>query len=77
MLNFDKKIIYVGDPMCSWCWGFSNEFKKLLKFTADEFDGEILMGGLRPGTAEPMDQDMKDFIRHHWDEVSKRYAENK
>ena len=19
----EKEIIYVGDPMCSWCWGFS------------------------------------------------------
>lgn len=24
-----EEIIYVGDPMCSWCWGFAPEFQKL------------------------------------------------
>jgi protein-disulfide isomerase-like protein with CxxC motif len=27
----NKEIIYVGEPMCSWCWGFSPVLRQLLK----------------------------------------------
>jgi putative protein-disulfide isomerase len=30
------------------------------------------MGGLRPGGGEEWDQRMKDFLKHHWEEVTKR-----
>ncbi|MFQ5523922.1 MAG: DsbA family protein, partial [Acidimicrobiia bacterium] len=39
------KLIYVGDPMCSWCWGFAPEIEDL----ADEYPVEVVVGGLRPG----------------------------
>ncbi|MBK9151344.1 MAG: hypothetical protein IPM26_10245 [Saprospiraceae bacterium] len=26
-------LIYVGDPMCSWCYGFSPKVDKLLQYT--------------------------------------------
>ncbi len=71
-MEFNNKIIYVGDPMCSWCWGISNDFEKLIKYYQDDFPPIMLMGGLSPGNTEPMDQKTKDFIRHHWDEVHKR-----
>ena len=71
-MEFNNKLIYVGDPMCSWCWGISNDFEELTKYTQDDFETEVLLGGLRPGTTLPMDEKMKDFIRHHWDEVAKR-----
>lgn len=61
-------IIYVGDPMCSWCWGISPEVTKL----AEDYPVELIMGGLRPYQTEPMDQEMKAFLRHHWDEVGQR-----
>ena len=28
-MTVDKEIIYVGDPMCSWCWGFSPVLKRI------------------------------------------------
>jgi len=43
----DKSIIYIGDPMCSWCYGFGPEISKI-KAEFPEVDFQIVMGGLRP-----------------------------
>ena len=43
-----SEVIFVGDPMCSWCYGFGPELTKL----RDELQGvafSMIMGGLRDG----------------------------
>lgn len=70
-LNTDNEIIYVGDPMCSWCWGISNHLKTL-KSEYSQFKFSIVVGGLRPGGGEAWDDEMKKFLKHHWEEVTKR-----
>lgn len=70
-LNTDNEIIYVGDPMCSWCWGISNHLKTL-KSEYPQFKFSIVVGGLRPGGGEAWDDEMKEFLKHHWEEVTKR-----
>ena len=63
-------LIYVGDPMCSWCYGFEPELTEILKALNDEVDFELVMGGLRPYNKETM-LDLKDFLTHHWEDVNK------
>ncbi|KYG85218.1 hypothetical protein AWW67_16025 [Roseivirga seohaensis] len=70
-LNTDNEIIYVGDPMCSWCWGISNHLKTL-KSEYPQFKFSIVVGGLRPGGGEAWGDEMKKFLKHHWEEVTKR-----
>lgn len=60
-------LIYIGDPMCSWCYGFSPELDKVIK-AFPETSFEIVMGGLRPGGTEKM-KDLRDFLNEHWTEV--------
>lgn len=67
----DKEIIYVGDPMCSWCWGISKHLKKLKSYYP-QFKFTIVVGGLRPGGGGAWDEQMKNFLKHHWEEVTKR-----
>ncbi|MGW8123038.1 DsbA family protein [Roseivirga echinicomitans] len=67
----DKEIIYVGDPMCSWCWGISNHLKEL-KSHYPQYKFSIVVGGLRPGGGEAWDDQMKEFLKHHWDDVHQR-----
>lgn len=62
------KIIYVGDPMCSWCYGISEEVNKVKEHFAGAMEFEIVMGGLRPYNTETM-SDLKDFLSEHWDQV--------
>lgn len=64
----DVELIYVGDPMCSWCWGFEPVLDAMMQRYA--FPISIVVGGLRPGAAaELMDTDMKRTLAHHWHQV--------
>jgi putative protein-disulfide isomerase len=65
------KIIYFGDPMCSWCYGFAPQITALIDSYSDSFDFQLVMGGLRPGGTETIGQ-IGDFLRHHWEDVFKR-----
>ena len=62
-----KKIIFVGDPMCSWCWGFEPVLEKLRK----NYEISFIAGGLRTQGQSVWDQNFKDELLHHWREVEK------
>lgn len=67
----DKEVIYVADPMCSWCWGFAPVIAEVRRRIEGRAAFSLVVGGLRPGTTAAMDQGMKDTIRHHWQEVAR------
>lgn len=64
------KLIYVGDPMCSWCYGIATQWTEVYDTYIDNAEIEIVMGGLRPYYDETM-LNMKDFLSHHWQDVHK------
>lgn len=64
------EIIYIGDPMCSWCWGISPALIQLRNhFRKQQLAFRVVVGGLRPGGGEPWNDEMKSFLRHHWEQV--------
>lgn len=70
-LNDDKDaLIYVGDAMCSWCYGIAPELDQLKKDN-HELDFKLVMGGLRPFNTEKV-IDMADFLKSHWVEIEER-----
>jgi len=57
-----SKIIYVFDPMCGWCYGFSPVISELsVKYDRD-FDFEVISGGMVIGDREGPIGDMADYI---------------
>lgn len=61
-------LVYVADPMCSWCWGFAPVVDRL----CEELDLplRVVVGGLRPGpSAEPVDDRMAEFLEGCWTQV--------
>ncbi|MGF1645173.1 MAG: DsbA family protein [Thiotrichales bacterium] len=63
---------YFADPMCSWCWGFSPVIEAIRNEYADRLQVALMLGGLRPGVAEPMAPSLRAEILHHWREVQAR-----
>jgi putative protein-disulfide isomerase len=62
--------IYFSDPMCSWCWGFSPAVETLRRRYGEVLPIRLVMGGLRPGTTEPMSEEAKRSLRGHWTEIA-------
>ncbi|HEY1752061.1 MAG TPA: DsbA family protein [Caulobacteraceae bacterium] len=63
--------IYFADPMCSWCYGFAPAVRTLRARYGDVLPIRPIMGGLRPGTSEPMPQEARRGLVHHWEEIGR------
>lgn len=64
-----KHLLYIADPMCSWCYGFGPELSALLA-RHPGMQVDLVMGGLRAYNTNVMDAAMKDALRGHWEHVS-------
>jgi putative protein-disulfide isomerase len=67
----ENSLVYVGDPMCSWCYGFGVPLHQLL----EQLPGvplAVVLGGLRAFNQEVMPETLKSTLHHHWREVTKR-----
>lgn len=62
---------YIGDPMCSWCWGLSPTVGVVEAFCAAEgIEFSITMGGLRTGGSQPWNAAFRDFLRNEWSQIA-------
>lgn len=64
-------LIYVADPMCSWCYGFGKTLGALLAAPGETAPLQLalIMGGLRPYTTEPVAAGHVEEILGHWRHV--------
>lgn len=68
-MSAKPEVIYIGDPMCSWCWGMAPVVEHIANRT--DVDLRVVIGGLRPGpAAQPLDADLRGFLAHHWEKVA-------
>jgi len=62
------ELLYIADPMCSWCWGFAPVIEKIDQ--SFDIPVRVVVGGLRPGDrAEPLDR-VRAMLEHHWAQVA-------
>ena len=65
------QLIYIMDPMCSWCWGFNPVMQQVLKQAqAAGVKLSLRVGGLRTGQQAILDQSKRDYILQHWRTVA-------
>ena len=64
-------IYYVNDPMCSWCWGFSDVYEKFINKLDDSFKVKRLIGGLAPDSDVPMNDETKVMVQNAWHAIEK------
>ncbi|MCS0612327.1 DsbA family protein [Massilia kyonggiensis] len=61
-------LIFVGDPMCSWCYGFGKELAGLMALHP-ALPLDIVVGGVRAGATDVLDDAGKQFRLGHWARV--------
>lgn len=65
-------LMYVADPMCSWCWGFAKS-AAAVRDAYPEAAFRLVLGGLRPGAAaQPLEGELRDYLRQAWARVRER-----
>ncbi|SOZ39223.1 DsbA family protein [Cupriavidus neocaledonicus] len=62
------ELIFVGDPMCSWCYGFGKELSELTA-RFPQLPLRIVVGGLRAGATDVLDDAGKRMRLQHWARV--------
>jgi putative protein-disulfide isomerase len=65
-----KEIIFVVDPMCSWCWGFAPVIEALLKTHSQRYTFSLVLGGLRTKGEMSWNNTSKNYLKSHWEQVS-------
>ena len=72
MNNPAPELIYIHDPMCSWCWGFDKTRKALFDGLRDQLQIRRLLGGLAPDSDQPMPADMQRYLQATWHKIEQR-----
>ena len=62
-------LIYVHDPMCSWCWGFESTRKIIFETVADRMQIRRMVGGLAPDSDQPMPDSMRLMLQQTWQRI--------
>ena len=64
-----RELVYVGDPLCGWCFGFTEIFEKIIEKYKNTFNISIVMGGLKVKDSIMVNSKTKGFIVKNWNNV--------
>jgi len=65
-----RELIFVLDPMCSWCWGFAPVIEVLRASLKDKYTFSLVLGGLRTKGEMPWNECSKAYLKEHWKQVA-------
>lgn len=65
----NQRLIYVMDPMCSWCWGFAPVIDAITE-AHPELPLHLVAGGLRANHGAPLDEHTRAVLAEHWQAVA-------
>lgn len=65
----DCTLIYVHDPMCSWCWGFKPVLEQVTEELSSKVNVNYLLGGLAADSDNVMPAKMQTQIRTTWQSI--------
>lgn len=66
-----SRLFYILDPMCSWCYAFSQGWAALQKDLSGDIQVTYLLGGLAPDTTEPMPIATQKNIQQAWQRIER------
>lgn len=63
-------LVYVHDPMCSWCYGFGPTWEALKTRLPKDLPVVSILGGLAADSAEPMPIEMVEHLKATWERIA-------
>ena len=63
-------LVYVADPMCAWCWGFSPVLEEARRVLPQEVNLRYVMGGLARDSDVPMSEEVRNYVQDAWRTVA-------
>ncbi|MCU7845712.1 MAG: DsbA family protein [Candidatus Thiodiazotropha sp. (ex Monitilora ramsayi)] len=70
-------LIYIHDPMCSWCWAFRPVLEELLARLPNGMSYSRLLGGLAPDTDQPMPEELRNTLQATWRRIQEKLPETR
>ena len=67
-----QELIFIIDPMCSWCWGFHPIMEELRKNHSDKYKFTLVVGGLRTTGQMEWNSQSKAYLLQNWNNVSSK-----
>lgn len=67
-----RTLVYVHDPMCSWCWAFRPVWDQIRLNLPSDVQQRRLLGGLAPDSDQPMPLEMQHHLRGVWQTIQTR-----
>ena len=68
--HYQGSLIFMTDPICSWCWGTLPAIFELMSLYKERLDFKLKCAGLQVGAREPLSQAHKDNLLRLWGEVA-------
>lgn len=65
-------LIFVIDPMCSWCWGFHPIIKALREKHSTSYKFSLVVGGLRTKAQMAWTEQSKSYLAQNWNAVQQQ-----
>lgn len=65
-------LMYIYDPMCSWCWGYRSTWQVLQEKLSSVVEVKYLVGGLAPDSEDPMPEKMQQFLQQTWHNIAEQ-----
>ena len=66
----ERELIYIADPMCSWCWGFSPVIERVADLIRNRATLRVVPGGLRTDTRMPLSEHEVGYIMGEWRKIA-------
>jgi len=65
-------LIFVIDPMCSWCWGFHPIIEELREKHSESYHFSLVVGGLRTKGEMSWNRESKLYLAQNWNAVHQK-----
>ncbi len=64
-------LIFIIDPLCSWCWGFHPVIQTLRRNYSKQYKFSLVVGGLRTKGQMVWDEKSRNYLAQNWHAVAK------